>query len=215
MEAVCHILTDDVWDGKAAGDLGRKHLLCEDLVEKCICLHDNAENGAIVFGGRHNDSWVKLVLRGGGLTAEQITHMHNHFGDETGWLFAWSSYYLEWLRYPAAAGLVLQLVMAAGHGTQWWLRAREVILPLWSVGTLVWLSMMLRFWERKESVLRQRWGLEGRGFGSQRLPGFADHKFVKAHYNEQVCVCVCVCVCSRVCSRVCVRACQLRQGALQ
>jgi hypothetical protein len=83
LEAMHHILTEDVWV-ETPGQEGRKHLLSVDLVEKCICLHDNTENGVIVFGGRHRDSWAQLLLRGGGLTPEQITDMHNHFGDETG-----------------------------------------------------------------------------------------------------------------------------------
>lgn len=82
LEALYHILTEDVWVD-TPGE-GRKHLLSEDHVEKCICLHDNGENGILAFGGRYHDSWLQLLLRGGGLTPEQISDMRSHFGDETG-----------------------------------------------------------------------------------------------------------------------------------
>jgi hypothetical protein len=76
--------------------------------------------------------------------------------------------------------------MVACEVAPWWVRVREIVLQLWSVGALIWFSCMLRFWERKESVLRQRWGLEGRGFGQTRLPEFFDHKFITKSYNKEL-----------------------------
>ena len=79
-----------------------------------------------------------------------------------------------------------QIVIWAGGNDEWWEQWRELILPIWSTGVLVWFACMLRFWERKESVLRERWGLTGRGFGSQRLAEFYSNPRIRKWYNERL-----------------------------
>ena len=111
LEVLYHILTEDVWVQYSwkDGTRSRIPLLSEANVERCCCLHDQHSNWRIVFGSGQ-DTWVNVVQRGGGLTRTQIADLHSHFGDETGWQYAWSTHYLKHLRYPALVGSILQVI---------------------------------------------------------------------------------------------------------
>lgn len=93
-----------------------------------------------------------------------LNHIEGYFGSEIAFYYAWIQCYTTMLIYPAAFGLILQLIVwwpptpFPGSVTKLrgWVAAYCLFVSLWS-------SMFVVKWRRTQSELQHRWGLAQEG----------------------------------------------------
>jgi hypothetical protein len=58
------------------------------------------------------------------------------------------------------------------------------VTPLFSIFMLLWFNVMLRYWDRQEATLREKWNLYGRSSESIRIPEFKDPSRSQLRWNS-------------------------------
>jgi hypothetical protein len=93
-----------------------------------------------------------------------LNHIESYFGSEVAFYYAWIQCYTTMLIYPAALGLVLQLIVwwpptpfpGSVSNLRGWVAAYCLFVSLWS-------SMFVVKWRRTQSELQHQWGLAQTG----------------------------------------------------
>lgn len=82
-------------------------------------------------------------------TGQPIDEVYSYFGAKIALYFAFLGMYTRWMLFPAALGLILQLVEFGS--------LRLLVLPIFFVSIIIWAIMFSQFWRRKNSALIARW----------------------------------------------------------
>jgi anoctamin-10 len=111
------------------------------LIKEHFPLHDDRERHDLV------ETWVKKYDQ-----PQPLDAVHDYFGDEIGFYFAFLGMYTKWLVVPTAIGVVVFLVEAL---TPWSAYGRA----FYSLFITSWATAFLKFWRRRESTLRDQWDI--------------------------------------------------------
>uniref|UniRef100_M4B6R4 Anoctamin transmembrane domain-containing protein n=1 Tax=Hyaloperonospora arabidopsidis (strain Emoy2) TaxID=559515 RepID=M4B6R4_HYAAE len=104
-------------------------------------LHDNKERSELV------DKWVKKWMK-----PQPVNTVRSYFGEEVGFYFAFLGMYTQWLMPLAAIGL---LTFVLDFFPSWSVYGRG----LYSLLVTSWATAFLKFWKRRESTMRNEWGI--------------------------------------------------------
>ncbi|POM71552.1 Anoctamin-like protein, partial [Phytophthora palmivora] len=104
-------------------------------------LHDDKERSELV------ETWVKEWTK-----PQPINMVHSYFGDEVGFYFGFLGMYTQWLMPLAAVGV---LTFVLDLYPSWAAYGRG----LYSLLVTSWATAFLKFWKRRESTLRNEWGI--------------------------------------------------------
>jgi len=104
-------------------------------------LHDDKERHELV------EKWVKQWNK-----PQPLNTVRAYFGDEIGFYFAFLGMYTQWLVVLAGLGILVYLVeFLSDHGAY--------SRGLYSLFVTSWATAFLKFWKRRESSLRNEWGI--------------------------------------------------------
>ncbi|EEF46308.1 anoctamin-like protein At1g73020 [Ricinus communis] len=101
-------------------------------------------------------SWV---LDWRNFTNQPIDDMYSYFGLKIAIYFAFLRMYTRWLLFPAAYGLVVQLV---DFGS-----LQFLVLPTFFMSIILWAVLFFQFWKRKNSALLARWQMHDSASANQ------------------------------------------------
>ncbi|KAG3119686.1 hypothetical protein PI124_g2145 [Phytophthora idaei] len=104
-------------------------------------LHDDKERSELV------ETWVKEWTK-----PQPLNTVRSYFGDEVGFYFGFLGMYTQWLMPLAAVGL---LTFVLDFFPSWAAYGRG----LYSLLVTSWATAFLKFWKRRESTLRNEWGI--------------------------------------------------------
>ncbi|GLD94885.1 hypothetical protein PINS_up003510 [Pythium insidiosum] len=116
------------------------HALHSRLITQCFPLHDDEERHELV------ETWVKKWK-----DPQPLDAVRDYFGDEIGYYFGFLGMYSTWLIVPSLLGV---LVFAIEIFSSWGAYGRAI----YSLFITSWTTAFLKFWKRRESALRSRWG---------------------------------------------------------
>ncbi|KAJ4717952.1 Anoctamin [Melia azedarach] len=130
----------------------------EGIVKLVFPLHDEMERKRLLR------SWA---LNWRDLTDQPIDEIYSYFGTKVAIYFAFLGKYTSWLVFPAAFGLIVQLV---DFGP-----LQLLVLPTFFVSIILWAVLFFQFWKRKNYALLARWqinyttgtGQGHKGFGME------------------------------------------------
>ncbi|CAA7402873.1 unnamed protein product [Spirodela intermedia] len=123
----------------------------EGIVKQVFPLHDEAKRKLLLR------NWALNLLD---FTWQPIDDIHSYFGTKIATYFAFLGMYTRWLFFPAAFGLVLQMIDLGA-----W---QILVLPLFFVFIISWAVFFFQFWKRKNSALLARWGIN---YSMSLVPG--------------------------------------------
>ncbi|KAH9664782.1 Anoctamin-like protein [Citrus sinensis] len=83
------------------------------------------------------------------LTDQPIDEIYSYFGTKVAIYFAFLGKYTQWLFFPAALGLIVQLV---DFGS-----LQLLALPVFFISITLWAVLFFQFWKRKNYALLARW----------------------------------------------------------
>ncbi|OWZ21833.1 Anoctamin protein [Phytophthora megakarya] len=104
-------------------------------------LHDDKERSELV------EKWVKEWAK-----PQPLSTVRSYFGDEVGFYFGFLGMYTQWLMPLATVGL---LTFVLDLFPRWAAYGRG----LYSLLVTSWATAFLKFWKRRESTLRNEWGI--------------------------------------------------------
>lgn len=111
------------------------------FVTEWFPLHDDKERHELV------ETWVKQWNK-----AQPLSTIRAYFGDEIGFYFAFLGMYTQWLVVLAGLGILVYMVeFLSDHGAY--------SRGLYSLFVTSWATAFLKFWKRRESSLRNEWGI--------------------------------------------------------
>ncbi|XP_022964132.1 anoctamin-like protein At1g73020 isoform X1 [Cucurbita moschata] len=110
------------------------------IVKQIFPLHDEIRRKKLL--GNWALNWWEF-------TGQPLDEVYSYFGTKVALYFAFLGMYTRWLLFPAALGLILQLVEFGS--------LRLLVLPIFFVSIIVWAVMFSQFWRRKNSALVARW----------------------------------------------------------
>lgn len=111
------------------------------LLNYCFPLHDHTERQELV------ETWVKKWK-----DRQPIDLIHRYFGEEIGFYFAFLGVYTHWLVLPTVLGV---LAFAVDFLSSWGAYGRAIF----SLFVTSWATAFLKFWKRRESLLRNQWDI--------------------------------------------------------
>lgn len=126
-------------------------------------LHDEAELATLraLWAQRAGDDvrgvlhWAWRRLLGDEIVDEEFADaLHDYYGPRQAVYFAYLTLYTQWLRYPAALGMLLTIYSAAVQAID------LVIADLFGLLVVVWAIRFLKEWRRTETELSTRWSVE-------------------------------------------------------
>lgn len=112
----------------------------ENIVKQVFPLHDEKKRKKLL------KNWA---LHWWHFTTQPIDDIYSYYGAKIAIYFAFLGMYTQWLVFPAAFGLTLQLI---DFGS-----LKLVMLPVFFVVVILWAIMFSQFWKRKNSALLARW----------------------------------------------------------
>ncbi|XVF74450.1 hypothetical protein PTKIN_Ptkin13bG0111300 [Pterospermum kingtungense] len=134
------------FDGKEilweAGESLLQRLELEGIVKQVFPLHDETKRRKLLR------SWA---LNCWDLTSQPIDEIYAYFGTKIAVYFAFLGMYTRWMIFPAAFGLILQLI---DFGS-----LKLLVLPAFFISIVLWASLFFQFWKRKNAALSARWHL--------------------------------------------------------
>ncbi|XWS16255.1 hypothetical protein CRYUN_Cryun34aG0069300 [Craigia yunnanensis] len=134
------------FDGKEiqweAGESLLQKLELEGIVKQVFPLHDETKRKKLLR------SWA---LNCWNFTNQPIDEIYVYFGTKIAVYFAFLGMYTRWMIFPAAFGLILQLV---DFGS-----LQLLVLPAFFISVVLWAVLFFQFWKRKNSALSARWHL--------------------------------------------------------
>ncbi|KAG2728877.1 hypothetical protein I3760_01G224200 [Carya illinoinensis] len=123
-----------------AGENIVQKLESEHFVKQVFPLHDELKRKNLL------KSWA---LHWWNLTNQPIDEIYSYFGTKIAIYFAFLGMYTQWMLFPAAFAIALQLI---DFGS-----LRLLVLPVFFVGIILWAVIFSQFWKRKNSALLARW----------------------------------------------------------
>ncbi|KAK7294304.1 hypothetical protein RJT34_17191 [Clitoria ternatea] len=153
-QCYCHLLHKIVNNGKSSkilkfdgkeihweiGENLLQKLESENIVKQVFPLHDEKKRKKLLR------SWA---LDWWDFTSQPIDEIYSYYGAKIAIYFAFLGMYTRWLLFPAAFGLMLQII---DFGS-----LKLVLLPAFFVMVILWAIMFCQFWKRKNSALLARW----------------------------------------------------------
>ncbi|KAF5466485.1 hypothetical protein F2P56_016405 [Juglans regia] len=143
----------------------------EHFVKQVFPLHDELKRKNLL------KSWA---LHWWNLTNQPIDEIYSYFGTKIAIYFAFLGMYTQWMLFPAAFAIALQLI---DFGS-----LRLLVLPVFFVGIILWAVIFSQFWKRKNSALLARFGLTAFYILSiqhfTRVCGKISVKLIKHENNE-------------------------------
>jgi len=142
-----------------------------NVVADFFPLHDKAANSYLLNSVFNRDSNIIDKVKSTFLSDGTLDAIRNHFGDRTGFYYAYMSHYTKWLYYLCPIGilaLILNGAVAEEHANK--------ILATYSVLLVTWGTLMVAFWRQRSKELKNRWGLEDLDGHEKRLRDFVPEK---------------------------------------
>ncbi|XP_022715088.1 anoctamin-like protein At1g73020 [Durio zibethinus] len=134
------------FDGKEiqweAGESLLLRLELEGIVKQVFPLHDETKRKKLLR------SWA---LNCWDFTSQPLDEIYAYFGTKIAVYFAFLGMYTRWMLFPAAFGLILQLI---DFGS-----LQLLVLPAFFISIVLWAVLFFQFWKRKNSALSARWHL--------------------------------------------------------
>lgn len=131
------------FDGKdikwEVGESLLRRLEAEGIVKQVFPLHDEANRKKLLR------NWA---LKFKDLTSQPIDEIYSYFGVKTAVYFSFLGMYTRWLTFPAALGLIVQLI---DFGS-----LQLLVLPIFFASIILWAALLFQFWKRKNSALLAR-----------------------------------------------------------
>ncbi|XP_010244337.1 PREDICTED: anoctamin-like protein At1g73020 [Nelumbo nucifera] len=115
-------------------------LECEGIVKQLFPLHDESKRKHLLKHWALN--WLDF-------TQQPIDEIYSYFGSKIATYFSFLGMYTQWMFFPAACGLTLQLI-DFGSWQLW-------VLPVFFISIISWAVLLIQFWKRKNSALQFRW----------------------------------------------------------
>lgn len=112
----------------------------EGIVKQVFPLHDETKRKKLLH------SWA---LNWQDFTNQPIDDIYSYFGTKIALYFAFLGMYTRWLLFPAAFGILLQIIDFGPF--------RLLVLPIFFICIILWAIMFSQFWKRKNSALLARW----------------------------------------------------------
>ncbi|WCJ39610.1 Anoctamin-like protein At1g73020 [Euphorbia peplus] len=132
------------WDGKEylwkVGESLMQRLEFEGVVKQVFPLHVEFKRKKLLR------EWV---LNWRNFTKQPIDSMYSYFGLKIAIYFAFLRMYTRWMIFPAAYGLIVQLI---DFGS-----LQFLILPAFFISIVIWAVLFFQFWKRKNCALLARW----------------------------------------------------------
>ncbi|XP_041016007.1 anoctamin-like protein At1g73020 isoform X3 [Juglans microcarpa x Juglans regia] len=154
-----------------AGENIVQKLESEDFVKQVFPLHDEVKRKNLL------KSWA---LHWWNLTNQPIDEIYSYFGTKIAIYFAFLGMFTQWMLFPAAFAIALQLI---DFGS-----LRLLVLPVFFIGIILWAVIFSQFWKRKNSALLARFGLTAFYILSiqhfTRVCGKISVKLIKRENNE-------------------------------
>lgn len=122
------------------GECLLQKLVSEGIVKQVFPLHDEIKRKKLLH------SWA-LCWRD--FTSQPIDEIHAYFGTKIAVYFAFLGMYTRWLLFPAAFGLMLQIIDLGS--------LRLLVLPIFFISIILWAIIFSQFWKRKNAALLARW----------------------------------------------------------
>ncbi|KAK2983843.1 hypothetical protein RJ640_008519 [Escallonia rubra] len=138
-----------------------RKLESEVIVKEVFPLHDEEKRKQLLR------SWA---LNWRGFTNQPIDKVYSYFGTKIAIYFAFLGMYTKWMLFPAAFGLILQLV---DFGS-----LQLLVLPMFFISIISWAVLFLQFWKRKNSALLARWQI------SSSVGADSGHKFLEMEWSS-------------------------------
>ncbi|KAL8170766.1 hypothetical protein V2J09_022570 [Rumex salicifolius] len=140
------------FDGKeacwGAGERLLHRLEFMGVVKQIFPLHDELMRKQLMRSWAFN--WRDL-------TEQPIDHIYFYFGTKIATYFAFLGMYTRWLLFPAAFGVIIQIVSFGA--------LQYMVLPFFFICIIIWAVLFFQFWKRKNFALVTRLritsGLEG------------------------------------------------------
>ncbi|KAI3759739.1 hypothetical protein L6452_07769 [Arctium lappa] len=112
----------------------------EAIVKEVFPLHDERKRKQLL---------KRWALNWWDLTNQPIDEIYAYYGTKIATYFAFLGMYTKWLFFPAAFGLLLQLV---DFGS-----LQLLVLPFFFICIISWAVFFFQFWKRRNSTLLARW----------------------------------------------------------
>ena len=130
-----------------------KLLLRDPLVEEHFPLHDHRANDYLL-SRLTPDGTIAEKVRSIFMSDEVLDAIRNHFGDRTGFYYAYFSFYTRWLCMLAPGGVITLVVGGAmpEHNT--------VVLVCYATYVIFWGRLFVASWKQRTVELKTRWHLD-------------------------------------------------------
>uniref|UniRef100_A0A7N6AM72 Anoctamin n=1 Tax=Anabas testudineus TaxID=64144 RepID=A0A7N6AM72_ANATE len=92
-------------------------------------------------------SWVQAVCE-----KQPLDDICDYFGVKIGMYFAWLGFYTNSMLYPAVIGFLLWILAEADQTSQ------DICCVVFALFNVVWATLFLERWKRREAELAYRWG---------------------------------------------------------
>ncbi|MEQ2239745.1 Anoctamin-8 [Ilyodon furcidens] len=92
-------------------------------------------------------SWVQAVCE-----RQPLDDICDYFGVKIGLYFAWLGFYTNSMLYPAVIGFLLWILAEADQTSQ------DICCVVFALFNVVWATLFLERWKRREAELAYRWG---------------------------------------------------------
>ncbi|KAG7227203.1 hypothetical protein INR49_014002 [Caranx melampygus] len=92
-------------------------------------------------------SWVQAVCE-----RQPLDDISDYFGVKIGMYFAWLGFYTNSMLYPAVIGFLLWILAEADQTSQ------DICCVVFALFNVVWATLFLERWKRREAELAYRWG---------------------------------------------------------
>ncbi|XP_072297970.1 anoctamin-8 [Eucyclogobius newberryi] len=92
-------------------------------------------------------SWVQAVCE-----RQPLDDVCDYFGVKIGMYFAWLGFYTNSMLYPAVIGFLLWILAEADQTSQ------DICCVVFALFNVVWATLFLERWKRREAELAYRWG---------------------------------------------------------
>ncbi|KAF7669835.1 hypothetical protein LDENG_00120110 [Lucifuga dentata] len=92
-------------------------------------------------------SWVQAVCE-----RQPLDDICDYFGVKIGMYFAWLGFYANSMLYPAVIGFLLWILAEADQTSQ------DICCVVFALFNVVWATLFLERWKRREAELAYRWG---------------------------------------------------------
>jgi len=119
-------------------DTLRNHGLVEDIAP----IHSNQQKAHIC----HEVFRLKL--------STPVHAIRDYYGEEVAFYFAWMTFYIKALMFPAMSGLIVFIIRAIRGDTI----DTDIFTPFHGLVTFIWAILFVQFWSREEQRLAYKWG---------------------------------------------------------